>query len=46
MFKKLLMLSDAENKNLNQAIIACIISNLTLMLPFVILLQIIMQILF
>ncbi|WP_218838398.1 ABC transporter transmembrane domain-containing protein [Snodgrassella alvi] len=41
MFKKLLMLSDAENKNLNQAIIACIISNLTLMLPFVILLQII-----
>lgn len=41
MFKRLLMLSDTGSKNLNQAIIACIISNLTLMLPFVILLQII-----
>ena len=42
MFKKILMLSDIESKNLNQAIIACTLSNLTLMLPFVILLQVIM----
>ena len=41
MFKKILMLSDIESRNLNQAIIACSISNLSLMLPFVILLQII-----
>ena len=41
MFKKILRLSDTESKNLHQAIIACTISNLTLMLPFVILLQII-----
>ena len=42
MFKKILMLSDIESKNLNQAIIACTLSNLTLMLPFIILLQVIM----
>ena len=41
MFKKILMLSDIESRNLNQAIIACSISNLSLMLPFIILLQII-----
>ncbi|OCG07783.1 ABC transporter [Gilliamella sp. wkB178] len=41
MFKRLLMLSETGSKNLNQAIIACIISNLTLMLPFVILIQVI-----
>ena len=41
MFKKILMLSDIESRNLNQAIIACSISNLSLMFPFVILLQII-----
>ena len=35
------MLSDIESRNLNQAIIACSISNLSLMLPFIILLQII-----
>lgn len=39
MFKKILMLSDIESRNLNQAIIACSISNLSLMLPFIILLQ-------
>ena len=33
------MLSDIESRNLNQAIIACSISNLSLMLPFIILLQ-------
>lgn len=40
MFKRLLMLSDVGNKNLIQATIACIITNLTLMLPFIILLQV------
>ncbi|OCG12331.1 ABC transporter ATP-binding protein [Gilliamella apicola] len=43
MFKRLLMLSDAGSKNLRQAIIACTISNLTLMLPFIILLQVIVS---
>lgn len=37
------MLSDAGSKNLRQAIIACTISNLTLMLPFIILLQVIVS---
>ena len=41
MFKRLLMLSETGSNNLNQAILACIISNLTLMLPFVILIQVI-----
>ena len=43
MFKRLLMLSDTGSKNLRQAIIACTISNLTLMLPFIILLQVIVS---
>ena len=43
MFKRLLMLSDAGSKNLRQAIIVCTISNLTLMLPFIILLQVIVS---
>ncbi|WP_334320172.1 ABC transporter ATP-binding protein [Gilliamella apicola] len=43
MFKRLLMLSDTGSKNLRQAIIACMISNLTLMLPFIILLQVIVS---
>lgn len=37
------MLSDTGSKNLRQAIIACTISNLTLMLPFIILLQVIVS---
>lgn len=43
MFKRLLILSDTGSKNLRQAIIACTISNLTLMLPFIILLQVIVS---
>ena len=43
MFKRLLMLSETGSKNLRQAIIACTISNLTLMLPFIILLQVIVS---
>ena len=43
MFKRLLMLSDTGSENLRQAIIACTISNLTLMLPFIILLQVIVS---
>lgn len=41
MLKKTLNLTDQGNQNLNIAVLACIIENLTLFLPFIILLQVI-----
>lgn len=40
MWQKLLKLSDKGRKDLNKAIIACVLSNLTLLIPFMILTQV------
>ncbi len=40
MFKKLLNLSDKGSKNLNHAILVCVLANIVLFLPFMVIMQV------
>ncbi len=44
MFKKLLNLSDKGSKNLNHAILVCVLANIVLFLPFMVIMQVMQNI--